>query len=133
MGAKSICFSGQSVSCRYQDRHQLNILSNLFWTNCARACLSRFGGSFTFNTSFGPPYIGEGILILHTQASSGRPVEYINVQRTAQMGSLKPFIERDFFCFSITIVILGHLYGTMHVGTRKLVEIQTTWTTRNSE
>lgn len=40
-----------------------------------------------------------GILIFQTQASSGRPVEYIDVQRTAQMGSLKPFIERNFFAF----------------------------------
>lgn len=125
---RSICFAGQTISCRYQARYQLNIQSNPFWTNLARIGLDfdRFGGSFTINSSFGRFHtLGKGhwycicrqvldalwnILMYNEQP----PWDLLVLSLNHFCGLLKPF------CFLITIVILGHLHGTMHVGTMQV-------------
>lgn len=68
--------------------------ANNFWGNHTSIVLGPFWRLFLVQLIvWSLPYIGEGTLVLHTQASSGRFVECIDVQRIARMRSFRSFIE----------------------------------------
>ena len=50
---KSICFLGQAISCCYQARYQLDIQPIISGGIIRASSLGHFGGSFSFNSSFG--------------------------------------------------------------------------------